>query len=165
MRKQSGSVIVEYVEGRASLGCARSTTIATKGEQMSTAKMPGIGHVAVTVTDIEASKAWYTRVMGVEPVLDEDTGPFRHVVYLVGNTLFGIHGFPDLASSEKFDPRRPRLDHIAFGCANREELLKWSARLDELDVAHDEVVDAGYGSGLSFKDPDGIALELFCPPA
>jgi glyoxylase I family protein len=25
-------------------------------------------------------------------------------------------------------------------------------------------VDAPYGSGLSFRDPDGIALELFAPP-
>lgn len=26
-------------------------------------------------------------------------------------------------------------------------------------------VDAGYGSGLSFRDPDGIALEFFGPPS
>jgi hypothetical protein len=38
-------------------------------------------------------------------------------------------------------------------------------RLDELGVAHGEVVDAHYGSGLSFKDPDGLPLEVFCPPA
>jgi len=25
-------------------------------------------------------------------------------------------------------------------------------------------MDAGYGSGLSFRDPDNIALELFAPP-
>jgi len=25
-------------------------------------------------------------------------------------------------------------------------------------------VDAHYGSGLAFKDPDGIPLELFAPP-
>ena len=30
-----------------------------------------------------------------EPVLDQDTGPFRHVVWLVGGTLFGLHQFPD----------------------------------------------------------------------
>jgi len=127
--------------------------------------MPAIGHVAVTVTDLEASKAWYTRVLGVDPVLEEDTGPFKHVVYLLGTTLFGIHGFPELESKEKFSPRRPGLDHIAFGCANRDELSKWAARLDELDIAHGGIVDAGYGSGLSFKDPDGIALELFAPPS
>ncbi len=26
------------------------------------------------------------------------------------------------------------------------------------------VVDAPYGSGLSFRDPDNIALEFFAPP-
>ena len=97
-------------------------------------------------------------------VLDEDTGPFRHVVYELGNTLLGLHGFPDLASDEPFDERRPGLDHIAFGCASRGELVEWAARLDELGIAHGGIVDAGYGSGLSFRDPDTIALELFAPP-
>jgi glyoxylase I family protein len=127
--------------------------------------MPAIAHVAVTVTDLEASTEWYSRVLGTKPVLDEDTGPFRHVVYAVGTTLLGLHGFPVLTSEEPFDERRPGLDHIAFGVASRAELAGWAARLDELDVAHGEIKDAGYGSGLSFRDPDNIALEVFAPPA
>lgn len=124
-----------------------------------------ITHVAVTVSDLATSEAWYTNVLGVGPVLDEDTGPFRHIVYQLGTTLLGLHGFPDLATSDPFDERRPGLDHIAFGCADRGELGAWAARLDELGVAHGDIVDAGYGSGLSFRDPDNIALELFAPPA
>ncbi len=132
--------------------------------------MPAITHVAVTVTDLGASEAWYTKVLGVKPVLDEDTGPFRHIVYLLGNTLLGntllgLHGFPDLASTEPFNERTPGLDHIAFGVASRDDLVEWAARLDELGVAHGDIVDASYGSGLSFRDPDNIALELFAPPA
>ena len=127
--------------------------------------IPAIAHVAVTVSDISRSEAWYTKVFGVEPVLDEDTGPFRHIVYAIGSTLFGLHDFPDLATKDPFDERRPGLDHIAFGCATRSELVEWAARLDELGIAHGEIVDAGYGSGLSFRDPDNIALELFAPPA
>jgi len=127
--------------------------------------MPAIGHVAVTVSDLAVSEPWYTMVLGAEPVLDEDTGPFRHIVYALGTTLLGLHGFPDLATRERFNERRPGLDHIAFGVADRSELEKWSARLDELGVAHGEIVDAHYGSGLSFRDPDNIALELFAPPA
>ncbi len=126
--------------------------------------IPAITHVAVTVSDLAVSEAWYTKLLGVEPVLDEDTGPFRHIVYPVGGTLLGLHGFPDLASTDAFDERRPGLDHIAFGCADRAELEAWAARLDELGIAHGGVVDAGYGSGLSFRDPDNIALELFAPP-
>jgi glyoxylase I family protein len=127
--------------------------------------MPAITHVAVTVTDLEASAAWYTKVLGTKPVLDDDTGPFRHIVYLVGNTALGLHGFPDLASTEPFNERRPGLDHIAFGVASRDELVEWAARLDGLGVAYSDIVDASYGSGLSFRDPDNIALELFAPAA
>ena len=126
---------------------------------------PALTHVAVTVTDLEVSQAWYSMVFGVEPVLDEDTGPFRHIVFPMGSTLLGLHGFPDLVSNDDFDERRPGLDHIAFGCASRDDLVAWASRLDELGVTHGGIVDAGYGSGLSFRDPDNIALELFAPPA
>ena len=130
-----------------------------------TTVIPPIQHVAVTVSDLQTSAAWYTRVLGVQPVLDEDTGPFRHIVYSLGGTLLGLHGFPDLVSKEPFNERRPGLDHISFGCASRAELVAWAARLDELGIAHGGIKDAGYGSGLSFRDPDNIALELFAPPA
>jgi catechol 2,3-dioxygenase-like lactoylglutathione lyase family enzyme len=127
--------------------------------------MPAITHVAVTVNDLAVSVPWYTRLFGAEPVLDENTGPFHHTVYLLGNTLFGVHGFPQLQSTDAFEERRPGLDHVAFGCANRAELEEWQAHLDELGIAHGGIVDAHYGSGLSFRDPDNIALELFCPPS
>ena len=125
---------------------------------------PSIGHVAVTVTDLDRSVPWYTALFGSEPVLDEDTGPFRHIVYQLGNTLFGLHGFPDLHSKDAFDERTPGLDHISFGVATRGELEEWAARLDAMGIRHGGIVDAGYGSGLSFRDPDNIALELFAPP-
>jgi len=127
--------------------------------------MPAITHVAVTVNDLAVSVPWYTQLFGSEPVLDENTGPFHHTVYLLGNTLFGVHGFPELKSTDAFEEHRPGLDHVAFGCANRAELEEWEARLNELGIAHGGIVDAHYGSGLSFRDPDNIALELFCPPS
>ena len=132
---------------------------------MAKSTFPPIGHVAVTVSDLAVSEAWYTKVLGVEPVLDQDTGPFRHIVYSLGNTLLGIHGFPDLVSKEPFNERRCGLDHVSFGVASRDDLVEWEARLDELGVKHGGIVDADYGSGLSFRDPDNIALELFAPPS
>ena len=125
---------------------------------------PSITHVAVTVSDLEVSVPWYDALFGARAVLDEDTGPFRHVVYALGDTLFGLHEFPDPAGGE-FDERRVGMDHVAFGVADRDELVEWVSRLEDLGVEHGGVVDAGYGSGLSFRDPDGIALELFAPAA
>jgi glyoxylase I family protein len=128
-------------------------------------EFPTITHVALTVTDLDRSVPWYEALFDAKPVLDEDTGPFRHVVWLVGGqTLVGLHQFPDLASGEPFDERRVGLDHLAFACANRAELEQWETRLKDLGIANGGVVNASYGSGLSFRDPDNIALEFFAPP-
>jgi hypothetical protein len=43
-------------------------------------------------------------------------------------------------------------------------LEQWKARLDDLGIENGGIVDASYGSGLSFRDPDNIALEFFSPP-
>jgi catechol 2,3-dioxygenase-like lactoylglutathione lyase family enzyme len=128
-------------------------------------EFPAITHVAVTVSDLDRSRAWYQRLLGADPVLDEDTGPFHHVVWLLGGTLLGIHQHTSPSSAEPFDELRPGLDHIAFACANRSELAGWEGRLNELGIAHGGIVDAHYGSGLSFRDPDNIALEFFAPPS
>jgi glyoxylase I family protein len=125
---------------------------------------PAITHVALTVTDLDVSVPWYERVFGTSPVLDEDTGPFRHVVFALGDTLLGLHEFPDPRHDVAFDERRPGLDHVAFGCADHAEIRRWAARLADLGVVHGGIVEAHYGMGLSFRDPDGIALELFAPP-
>ncbi len=126
---------------------------------------PAITHVAVTVTDLGRSRPWYSALIGAQPVLDEDTGSFHHVVWLIGSTLLGIHQHASPSSSEPFDELRPGLDHVAFGCANRAELVEWEAQLNSLGIAHGGIVDAPYGSGLSFRDPDNIALEFFAPPS
>lgn len=130
-------------------------------------EFPALAHAAVTVSDLDASTQWYSRLLGTEPVLDEDetTGGFHHTVWaLPGGQLLGIHAHPG-GSSDTFDATRPGLDHLAFGCADRAELTAWTARLDELGITHGGIVDAHYGSGVSFADPDGTALEFFAPPA
>ena len=84
-------------------------------------ELGAITHVAVTVRDLSVSVPWYRAVIGADPVLDEDTGPFRHVVFALGPTLLGLHGFPEGPVDDRpFNPRRPGLDHIAFGCADRQ---------------------------------------------
>jgi glyoxylase I family protein len=126
---------------------------------------PAIGHVALTVRDLDRSVPWYAALFDAQPVLDEDTGPFRHVVWLVDGTLFGLHQFPDTDTAAVFTERRAGLDHVSFAVADRTELQVWGKRLDQLGIAHGDINDAPYGSGLSFRDPDGLPLEFFAPPA
>lgn len=68
-------------------------------------------------------------------------------------------------SDRPFSEHNVGLDHVGFGCAERADLERWQARLDELGIGHGGIVDADYGSGLSFRDPDGITLEFFAPAA
>jgi catechol-2,3-dioxygenase len=128
-------------------------------------EFPAITHVALTGRDLSVSVPWYRTLLEAEPVIDEDTGPFHHVVWLLGNTLLGLHAFPDGINAQAFDERRPGLDHVAFACADRGELEQWVNHLDKLGIAHGGIVDAPYGSGLSFRDPDNLPLEFFAPPA
>jgi catechol-2,3-dioxygenase len=127
---------------------------------------PALTHVALTVRDLSVSVPWYEALIGAEPVLDEDTDPdFHHTVYVLGNTLLGLHQHKTPAPEGRFSEYNVGLDHVAFGCADRGELEKWVRRLDEMGIVHGGIKDAAYGSGISFRDPDGIALEFFCPPS
>ncbi|MBV8387416.1 MAG: VOC family protein [Acidimicrobiia bacterium] len=131
------------------------------------ATFPPLTHVALTVRDLSVSVPWYEALLDAEPVIDEDTDPdMHHTVYLLGNgTLLGLHQHGTAAPKGQFSEYRVGLDHVAFGCADRGELEKWARRLDELSIDHGDIKDAPYGSGLSFRDPDNIALEFFAPPA
>ena len=125
-----------------------------------------IAHVTLTVSDLNRSIPWYERVFDTKVVLDEEPGPFRRAVWRVGGrALVGFNQFPDPADTLPFNERRVGLDHLALGCSSRSELEAWKVRLDELGIVNGGVVDAAYGSALSFRDPDNIALEFFAPPS
>jgi len=128
---------------------------------------PALTHVALTVRDLSISAPWYRALFDAEPVIDEDTDPdLHHTVYMIGNsTLVGLHQHQQPAPDEMFSEFKVGLDHVAFGCSNRGELEKWALRLDELGIERSDIKDATYGSGVSFRDPDGIALEFFAPPS
>jgi catechol 2,3-dioxygenase-like lactoylglutathione lyase family enzyme len=129
--------------------------------------MTVLNHVAVSVRDVEASARWYQALFDAAPVLDEHTdNGYHHKVWAFDDgTLFGIHQHDRPLEDGDFTEFRAGLDHVGFGCADRAELESWQEKLNSLGVEHGGIVDAPYGSGLSFRDPDGIALEFFAPPA
>ena len=86
---------------------------------MHVAGFPGITHVAVTVSDLERSRAFYGRLFSSDPVLDEDAGSFYHVVFaLEDGTLFGLHTHPVPNDQPRFREHRSGLDHVAFGVSS-----------------------------------------------
>jgi len=130
-------------------------------------QFPPLTHIALTVRDLSVSVPWYDALLGSAAVLDEDTDPqMHHTVYALGNgTLLGLHQHEQAAPRSAFSEFHVGLDHVAFGCADRSELERWARRLEELGVPHGGIKDAAYGSGVSFRDPDGITLEFFAPPS
>jgi catechol 2,3-dioxygenase-like lactoylglutathione lyase family enzyme len=100
---------------------------------------PGLQHVAITVTDVERSTAWYALLFGADPVLDEDeeSGTFHHTVFaLDGGMLFGPHTHTVGNSGDRADERCTGLDHVGFALAGTTELEQWRDRLDKLGIAH-----------------------------
>jgi glyoxylase I family protein len=130
-----------------------------------------VHHIALTVSDLETSRAWYRRLLGADPVVDEDVAAlpghhkgFHHTIFaLSSGTVLALHAHQAGDRESRFDELRPGLDHIGFGCGDREELERLRDRLDELEVRHGGIADDELGHGLSFRDPDDIALEFWAP--
>ncbi|CCG04128.1 VOC family protein [Blastococcus saxobsidens] len=122
---------------------------------------PGIAHVSLTVTDVDTSTRWYTALLGSEPRRTMTDGPFvRRVFAVPGGQAISIVQHDGAPPADTFDPRRPGLDHLSFEVGAEAQLHAWERRLAELEVEHSTVQRADYGSVLSFKDPDGNALEF-----
>src|SRR5680860_903976 len=67
----------------------------------------------------------------------------------------------DHGTGDRFDPRRTGLDHIGFLVRSRVALDDWAASFVEQGVDHTPVVERDYGAVLTFRDLDGIQLEMF----
>jgi hypothetical protein len=67
--------------------------------------------------------------------------------------MFAIHENQHQLEGDVFDEFRIGLDHIAFGCASREELESWLARPDALGIEHGEILDRSYGGRSRISGP------------
>jgi glyoxylase I family protein len=124
---------------------------------------PPIAHIALTVSDLDRSIAFYSTLFDSPPAYRAtmlDGTPHRYEMAVWRTPNLGLHHF-DTKPGGDFDERRPGLDHLAFACSSPDELLEWSDRLDAIGAVRSAVLTEPYGSGLAFRDPDNIALELF----
>ena len=131
---------------------------------MTTPTITGVSHVDLTVTDLDRSEEWYSRLLGAERILDARSDDLhlssRHLLHRDSLLVIGLIRH-DATEATTFDERCVGLDHLSLAVADRPDLDTWAARLDDLGVAHSGITDAEPWSVLSFRDPDNIALELF----
>jgi len=124
----------------------------------------GIHHIGLTVTDLERSGEWYSRVLGLERAFEiEDVqGRGRKVAFLIPGTpvrlAMALH---QSNQGERFSEFRTGMDHLAFTVADRAELDRWVARLDGLGVPHSDITEGQTGWFIALRDPDNIQLELY----
>lgn len=123
--------------------------------------LSGIDHVALTVRDLDASAAFYERLFGFPPIGGiEGDGLTRRLFRLPSGTNIGLT-VHDRGTNGRFDPFTPGLDHLGFAVDGIDDLREWQAHLDDSGIANSGLVEASYGTALSVKDPDGVALEFF----
>lgn len=124
----------------------------------------GYHHVNLSVTDLDASIGWYTKVLGLtERFRGEVDGMTKAVLAGPGGIALGLTAHGTLASGDAFSERRTGLDHVALLVADAAALEQWKERLDELGVAHSGIKPSLLGSLITLRDPDNVQLELFAP--
>ncbi len=123
----------------------------------------GVAHIILRVSRFEQCVAFYDALMprlGLEVVYRSDD----YVYYVGGRTAVGLRRpTPELAG-HAHEELAPGLDHLCFRARRREDIDELYLSLAELGA---ELVRApeegpwapGYYS-LSFRDPEGIRLEI-----
>ncbi len=139
-------------------------------ESSSVPALVAIHHFSATMTDVEASAAWYQRVLGLQrfpmtfPHYDfPDSGFAVLLRHPTASFMISLHHHA-ANQKEMADETRMGLDHLAFSVPSRADLNAWAGWLDRQGVLHAGVTDmtdpVAY-SVLVFRDPDNIQLELF----
>jgi len=123
-------------------------------------KTPGVHHIALRTSDLVRSKRFYDATLGFPLILEKE----NLFIFLAGATAVGVRG-PEAATpkGDAFSPFRVGLDHLALACTEEAELERVAAALSAAGVQNtgvklDPTLNKKY---VAFKDPDGIAWELY----
>ena len=141
---------------------------------MSTVVQPRLHHIALTVTDLDASVRWYEAVFDVHPILDVPHygGIGRILADADQHLMIALHRH-DTNDERLFTETTTGLDHAGLAVPTRDELESWQRHLEANGVVRSDtankpltqspIADEPYASVLVFRDPDNIQLELFAP--
>lgn len=120
----------------------------------------GIHHVKLPVSDVARSRAWYERVLGFETLIE-----FEEDGVVAGVALHRDGCQPHLAL--RLDPDRALalsgFDAVALLVPTRDDVRRWSTRLDDLGEPHGGLVPGHNGGAvlIGLHDPDGIEIRLY----
>lgn len=122
----------------------------------------GVVETAIYVTDLDATAAFYSGVLGL-PELSREAG--RHVFFRVGprNVLLAFIAATTIRGEHLPAHGATGPGHFALGIVN-EALESWRDHLDKHGIAieHELTWPRG-GRSLYFRDPAGNSVELVTP--
>jgi catechol 2,3-dioxygenase-like lactoylglutathione lyase family enzyme len=140
-----------------------------------TVARPTLHHIALTVTDLEASVRWYEAVFGIgfQKDIPHEGGTGSLLADEARSLIVVLHRHDD-NDRGPFRETATGLDHVGLRVSGRADLVAWQDHLASQGVTRRAVADSPltqspiadepYASVLVFRDPDNIQLELSCPP-
>jgi len=119
-------------------------------------------HVAIIVSDYEASKIFYTETLGLEVILEthrEARQSWKLDLRLQGGGQLEIFSFPQTPERPS-KPEACGLRHLAFRVVDLDETVR---ELSSKGVTIEPVrIDENTGSKFTFfADPDGLPIEMY----
>lgn len=124
-----------------------------------------IHHVAIICSDYQASKRFYTQVLGLKVVAETHRAArnsFKLDLALPDGSRLELFSFPN-PPPRPSQPEARGLRHLAFAVGNIDDVIR---HLTGTGVVVEPVrVDELTGRRFTFfKDPDGLPLELYEEP-
>lgn len=141
---------------------------------MTSVAKPAMHHVALTVSDVDASVAWYEAVFGLHHRVDvpHDGGVGKLLSDDDWRLVIVLHRH-DANDGALFSERETGLDHVGLAVETRADLERWQDHLEAHGVVRADpadkpltrsaIQDEDYASVVVLRDPDNIQLELFAP--
>jgi glyoxylase I family protein len=122
--------------------------------------LQGFSHLQLRVRDVDASRDWYSTVLGLEPYRAADDGSYVALQHKPSHMVIVISSRIDGAAEGVADAP---LDHVAFAVPDGDTLRLWADHLTEVGIEHPGVeLELGKPT-LQLRDPDGISVELVAP--
>lgn len=122
-------------------------------------ELAGFHHVKLPVSDIERSREWYERVLGLTVDIEfVEDGTVRGLALADAGTV---------SIALRVDPARAAamsgFDAMALAVPTRADIARWQRRLDELGEPHAGIVTGHRGGSVlvGLHDPDGLEIRLY----
>jgi len=120
-------------------------------------QLQNIDHVAITVSDLQRSIAWYRDVLGLERRFQDEWGDVPTMM-CAGETCVALFVSDARDQGSVDDPASRSLHHIAFR-GDKENFESAQQRFRDLGLGF-RPADHGIARSVYIADPDGHRIEI-----